>query len=151
MIKDFWTTNKNPITMWSKEPKKQKTYIAKESIHYTTKALHKDEDYISSKKVSELLGIGAKMIKKLLIAKQVDFIVYRTKSQVFYKKKDIDKIEVEEKIKKEVPDIYISSTELKSILGVDTMQLFTLAQRNKWTKKKFSGNVSWYLKSQVLT
>ena len=152
MIKDFWNTNLNPVTMMSRETDygKNKVILIKKESTYVTADLSENPDYIAKKKAIETLGIGAKKIKQGIQDKGLEFISYISKGISYYKFCDVSAIEVVIPSKFVIPEEYISSKELKSILGLDTMQLWTLANRHGWKKKKFNGNVSYFLRSEVL-
>jgi len=38
----------------------------------------------------------------------------------------------------------------KTLMALETAKLFDKVERNKWTKKRFKGNITYYLKSEVL-
>lgn len=160
MILDFWNTKLNPITMQSREvdamysaEKYNKKAASKKKHTYIHEDLSLNDLYISSKDAQENTGLTAKKIKESVGAG------FLSKTGIhFYKKSDIENIVFESKanvtVKKvpEIPEEYISSTELKKILNITTMQLFTLSKKEGWRKKKFvgPGNIRYYLKSQVL-
>lgn len=152
MIKDFWTTNLNPVTMMSRETdyEKNKLILRKKESTYMTADLSENSDYITKKKAIETLGIGAKKIKQGIQDKGLEFITYISKGISYYKFCDVNAIEVVIPSKFVIPEEYISSVELREILGVTVMQLWTLANRHGWKKKKFNGNVSYFLRSEVL-
>ena len=152
MTKDFWNTNLNPVTMMSRETYygKNKVILRKKESTYVTADLSEDPDYIEKKKAIELLGIGAKKIKQGIQDKGLEFISYLSKGISYYKFCDVNAIEVVISSKFVIPEEYISSVELREILRVTTMQLWTLANRHGWKKKKFNGNVSYFLRSEVL-
>lgn len=152
MIKDFWTTNLNPVTMMSRETEyvKNKAILRKKESTYVTADLSENPDYIAKKKAIETLGIGAKKIKQGIQDKGLEFITYISKGISYYKFCDVNAIEVVTPSKFVIPEEYISSVELREILGVTVMQLWTLANRHGWKKKKFNGNVSYFLRSEVL-
>lgn len=152
MIKDFWTTNLNPVTMMSREAGygKNKVILRKKESTYVTADLSENPDYIAKKKAIETLGIGAKKIKQGIQDKGLEFITYISKGISYYKSCDVNAIEVVIPSKFVIPEEYISSVELREILGVTVMQLWTLANRHGWKKKKFNGNVSYFLRSEVL-
>ena len=152
MIRDFWTTNLNPVTMTSRENEHnaKRIEIKKKSSTYVTADLADDPDYIEKNKAMELLGIGAKKIKQGILDNGLEFSSYLSKGKSYYKFCDVKDITVTIPSKMQVPDDYISSKELRAVLGLTTMQLWTLAHKNGWKKKKFTGNVSYFLKNQVL-
>ena len=152
MIKDFWNTNLNPVTMMSRETDygKNKILANKKLFTYVTADLSENPDYIEKNKAIETLGFGAKKIKQGIQDKGLEFISYISRGVSYYKFCDVSAIEVVIPSKFVIPEEYISSKELKSILGLDTMQLWTLANRHGWKKKKFNGNVSYFLRSEVL-
>ena len=152
MIKDFWTTSLNSHTMLSRETdySKNKILANKKLFTYVTADLSENPDYITKKKAIETLGIGAKKIKQGIQDKGLEFISYISKGISYYKFCDINAIEVVIPSKFATPEEYISSTELREVLSVTTMQLWTLANRHGWKKKKFNGNVSYFLRNEVL-
>lgn len=152
MIKDFWTTNLNPVTMKSRETDygKKKMILRKKESTYVTTDLSENPDYIEKKKAIETLGIGAKKIKQGIQDKGLEFISYISKGISYYKLCDVKSIEAIKKANFVIPEDYISSVELREILNITTMQLWTLANRHGWKKKKFNGNVSYFLRSEVL-
>jgi hypothetical protein len=152
MIKDFWTTNLNPVTMMSRELdySKNKAIAKQKELTYKTADLSENPEYIAKSLAIKTLGIGAKKIKQGIQDKGLEFISYISRGIQYYKFCDIDAIDIVIASKLIIPDDYISSTELKAHLGLDTMQLWTLAHKNKWKKKKFHKNVSYFLKSEVL-
>ena len=152
MIKDFWTTNLNPVTMMPRETDygKNKILANKKLSTYVTADLSENPDYIEKKKAIETLGIGAKKIKQGIQDKGIEFISYISKGISYYKFCDVNAIEVVIPSKFVIPEEYIPSTELREVLSVTTMQLWTLANRHGWKKKKFNGNVSYFLRSEVL-
>ena len=129
---------------------KNKAILRKKEFTYMTADLSENPDYISKKKAIETLGIGAKKIKQGIQDKGLEFISYLSKGISYYKFCDVDAIEVVKKENFVIPEDYISSVELREILNVTTMQLWTLANRHGWKKKKFNGNVSYFLRSEVL-
>ncbi len=152
MIKDFWTTNLNPVTMKSRETDygKNKVILRKKESTYVTADLSENPDYIEKKKAIQTLGIGAKKIKQGIQDNGLEFISYISKGISYYKFCDIKGIEAIKKANFVIPEDYISSVELREILNVTTMQLWTLANRHGWKKKKFNGNVSYFLRNEVL-
>ena len=152
MIKDFWTTSLNSHTMKPRETDygKNKILANKKLFTYVTADLSKNPDYITKKKAIETLGIGAKKIKQGIQDKGLEFISYISKGISYYKFCDVSAIEVVIPSKFATPEEYISSTELREVLSVTTMQLWTLANRHGWKKKKFNGNVSYFLRSEAL-
>ena len=152
MIKDFWTTNLNSHTMKPRETDygKNKILANKKLFTHVTVDLSENPDYIAKKKAIETLGIGAKKIKQGIQDKGLEFISYISKGISYYKFCDVNAIEVVIPSKFVIPEEYISSTELREALSVTTMQLWTLANRHGWKKKKFNGNVSYFLRSEVL-
>ena len=152
MIKDFWTTNLNSHTMKPRETdySKNKVILRKKESTYVTADLSENPDYIEKKKAIEVLGISAKKIKQGIQDKGIEFISYISKGISYYRFCDVNAIEVVIPSKFVIPEEYISSTELRVILSLTTMQLWTLANRHGWKKKKFNGNVSYFLRSEVL-
>ena len=152
MIKDFWTTNLNPITMLPRETEyvKNKAILKEREYIHVTADLSKNPEYIAKNKAIELLGIGAKKIKQGIQDNGLEFNSYFSKGISYYKFCDVDSIEIIVPSKFVIPEEYISSKELKELLGLNTMQLWTLAHRHGWKKKKFNGNVSYFLRSEVL-
>ena len=152
MIKDFWTTNLNSHTMKPRETDygKNKILANKKLFTYVTADLSENPDYIEKKKAIETLGIGAKKIKQGIQDKGLEFISYISKGISYYKFCDVNAIEVVKKANFSDKEDYISSKELRVILSLTTMQLWTLANRHGWIKKKFNGNVSYFLRSEVL-
>lgn len=163
-VLDFWTEKLNPITMFSKEAKAYDAVKNKEDKRAITERCHlkesefSEENYIVASKVKSLLGIGYKrinhLIKDNLDIKQSSFY-FRAKT--YYRKDHIEFIlkilgDIKKREKVNVTEDYISSGDLKILLGIDTMQLFTLSNRNKWKKFKFAGhgNIKFFLRSQVL-
>lgn len=153
MILDFWTTNLNPVTMMPRETEyyKQRVALCKKEIIYVTADLSENSDYIPKQKAIKDLGVGVKKIKQGILDKGLEFITYISKGISYYKMCDVLAVEIIIPSKFTIPDEYISSTELKEILRLDTMQLWTLAHKKKWSKTKFQKNVTYFLKSEVLT
>lgn len=152
-ILDFWTTNLNPITMLSREPDSlynAKKYNQKSS--YTSKKIDLENDpaFIPAKYVIETLGIPAKTIGIQLRKLGIEKVSYKQVDKVFYRVEDIERVEVVKKSKINPTDEYISAVELRDILNLTTMQLFTLSNRNKWKKFRFIGRQNYFLRSQVL-
>ena len=129
---------------------KNKILANKKLFTYVTADLSENPDYIEKNKAIETLGFGAKKIKQGIQDKGLEFISYISRGVSYYKFCDVSAIEFVIPSKFVIPEEYISSKELKSILGLDTMQLWTLANRHGWKKKKFNGNVSYFLRSEVL-
>lgn len=129
---------------------KNKISSNKKLFTYITADLSENPDYISKKKAIETLGIGAKKIKQGIQDKGLEFISYFSKGIQYYKFCDVNAIEVVIPSKFIIPEDYISSIELREILNITTMQLWTLANRHGWKKKKFNGNVSYFLRNEVL-
>lgn len=152
MILDFWTTNLNPVTMMPRETEcfKQRASLRKKEMIYVTADLAENPDYIRKSKAIETLGIGAKKIKQGIQDKGLEFNTYLSKGIAYYKFCDVNAIEITITSKMTIPEDYISSIELREILGITTMQLWTLSSRHGWKKKKFNGNVSYFLRSEVL-
>ena len=122
----------------------------KAEMTFVSNDLSKDSNYIKKKDAIETLGISTKTIKIQIQNKGIEFRTYISHGVHYFKYCDVNWITVEKKSKFTIPDEYISSTELKQILGLTTMQLWELAQKKKWHKKKFARNVSYFLKAEVL-
>lgn len=162
MILDFWNTRLNPITMLPREENqkadvKRVEYKREVSTRYhLTESAFKDDEYIIAKEARDILGIGFKKINHTI----KDITGLKTTSFYFrlntYYKRDHIQMVLEdlkkEPVSNEIQEEYISSSDLKDILNIDTMQLFTLSSRHKWkkTKLKGKGNQMYYLRSQVL-
>jgi hypothetical protein len=152
MIQDFWTQKLNPITMFPKEVSHASASLSdtKKRTRFSASDLSTDPDFIAAKIAIKTLGIGSRKIRKYFKEKNIDFTIHRDKRTLYYKRSDIEQIDIIIESKEICPEIYISSSELKSYLGIDTMQLFTLAKRKNWKSVKFKGNVNYYLKDEVL-
>ena len=129
---------------------KNKILANKKLFTHVTADLSENPDYIEKKKAIEMLGIGAKKIKQGIQDKGLEFISYISKGISYYKFCDVNAIEVVIPSKFVIPEEYISSTELREVLSVTTIQLWTLSNFHGWKKKKFNGNVSYFLRSEVL-
>lgn len=153
-ILDFWTTNLNPITMLPTilEHKYQSVKIVQKKVsdrEYTSIDLSNDPDYISAKEAISALGVGAKKIKQAILDNGLEYVVYMSRGVSFYKRCNIDSIEIEKPVVENM-DEYISGTELRELNNWSYWNLWNQAAKNKWKKKKFSGNMTWYLRSEVL-
>lgn len=151
---DFWNTNQNPITMFKRETANRysvnKASSPKKDLTHVSNDLSIDNDYITAKEAMETLGIGAKKIKYHILNQGIEFESFMSRGITYYKRCNIVNIEIVIPANFEIPDEYISSKDLREHLVITTMTLFTLANKNGWIKKKFKGNVSYFLKSQVL-
>jgi hypothetical protein len=153
MIRDFWTTNLNPVTMQPRETMPRSTDFEgpQNELRYTIRDLNLDEKYISQVESMDILNLGAKKIKSLIedLGIEIEISVFNKKR--FYKICDIQAIQSAQSVKKQDTSLWISSKDLRQELGLNTMQLWTLAVKNKWKKKKLNGNVNHFLRSEVLT
>jgi hypothetical protein len=152
MIRDFWNTNLNPVTMQPRETKLRfLDSDVKSQFKYTQRDLNVDEKYISQVDAVKILNLCAKQIKSSLIdlGIEIEISIFNRKS--FYEKSDIQAIQASQSVKKQDTSLWISSKDLRQELGLNTMQLWTLAAKNKWKKKKLNGNVNHFLRSEVLT
>jgi hypothetical protein len=152
MIRDFWNTNLNPVTM---QPRETMLRFAdsdvKSEFKYTQRDLNVDERYISQAMAIEILNLGAKKIKSSLMDLNIEAQISIFDRKRFYEKSDIQAIQASQSVKKQDTSLWISSKDLRQELGLNTMQLWTLAAKNKWKKKKLNGNVNHFLRSEVLT
>lgn len=155
MILDFWTTKLNPITMSPREASYLYTRDMKlksNDIKYIHEDLSLNELYISSAEAQKIFGVGAKKLKNMLDRQYFKDI----KCKSYCLRSHVEELErnFKSSINNDNEDIinYIHSNDLKKLLGVDTMQLFTMSKRHKWKKRKFKGhgNVKFFLKSEVL-
>ena len=152
MIRDFWNTNLNPVTMQPRETIKLfADSDVKSEFKYTQRNLNVDERYISQAIAIEILNLGAKKIKSSLVDLGIEVQISIFDRKRFYEKSDIQAIQAYQSVKKQDTSLWISSKDLRQELGLNTMQLWTLAAKNKWKKKKLNGNVNHFLRSEVLT
>jgi len=149
MIQDFWNTNHNPITMFGKITD-IRFELKNSTFRFLSEDLTDNADYINGKIAVKKLGVSAKVIKSKILENGNKYHCYSSRGTIYYKVKDINEIEIEVIKDNKVPDIYISGKELRDIKGWNSWQLFDKADRNKWIKKRFKGNVTYYLKSEVL-
>jgi hypothetical protein len=152
MIRDFWNTNLNPVTMQPREtmPRFIDFEGPQNEFRYTIRDLNFDEKYISQSLAMDILNLGAKKIKSSIqdLGIEIEISVFNKKR--FYKRCDIQSIQALQSVKKQDTSLWISSKDLRQELGLNTMQLWTLAAKNKWKKKKLNGNVNHFLRSEVL-
>jgi hypothetical protein len=152
MIRDFWNTNLNPVTMQPRETIKLfADSDVKSEFKYTQRDLNVDPKYISQAIAIEILNLGAKKIKSSLVDLGIEVQISVFDRKRFYEKSDIQAIQACQSVKKQDTSLWISSKDLRQELGLNTMQLWTLAAKNKWKKKKLNGNVNHFLRSEVLT
>ena len=154
MIKDFWNTNLNPITMHptvtDNQAKESESIQKKMSDRvYVTVDLSENEEYVLSKEVIKTLGIGAKKIKQAILCNGLEFKVFISNGSFYYKKCDIENIEIVVPSQENM-DQYISSAELRKDNNWSYWDMWDNARKNKWKKKKFNGNMTWFLRSEVL-
>jgi hypothetical protein len=123
----------------------------KSEFKYTQRDLNVDGRYISQAIAIEILNLGAKKIKSSLVDLGIEVEISIFDRKRFYEKSDIQAIQASQYIKKQDTSLWISSKDLRQELGLNTMQLWTLAAKNKWKKKKLNGNVNHFLRSEVLT
>jgi uncharacterized Ntn-hydrolase superfamily protein len=151
MIRDFWNTNLNPVTMQPRETIKLfADSDVKSEFKYTQRDLNVDARYISQAIAIEILNLGAKKIKSSLVDLGIEVQISIFDRKRFYHKSDIQAIQASQSVKKQDTSLWISSKDLRQELGLNTMQLWTLAAKNKWKKKKLNGNVNHFLRSEVL-
>jgi hypothetical protein len=151
MIRDFWNTNLNPVTMQPRETIKLfADSDVKSEFKYTQRDLNVDARYISQAIAIEILNLGAKKIKSSLVDLGIEVQISIFDRKRFYEKSDIQAIQASQSVKKQDTSLWISSKDLRQELGLNTMQLWTLAAKNKWKKKKLNGNVNHFLRSEVL-
>lgn len=155
MIIDFWTTNLNPITLLPTvlENKYEKPAALKKQTEYRVRVsvdLAEDSNYISSKEAINTLGIGAKIIKKSILNNGLEFQIFISRNISYYKRCDVEGIEIVIASKFTIPEDYISGVELRKLNDWTSWDLWNQANKNKWKKKKFSGNTTYFLKSEVL-
>jgi hypothetical protein len=153
MIRDFWTTNLNPVTMQPRETMPRSTDFEgpQNELRYTIRDLNVDEKYISQSLAIEILNLGAKKIKSAIIDLGIEVEISVFNKKRFYKRCDIQAIQAAQSVKKQDMSLWISSKDLRQELGLNTMQLWILSAKNKWKKKKLNGNVNHFLRSEVLT
>lgn len=152
MIRDFWTTNLNPVTMQPRENMARSTDFEgpqNELIH-TIRDLNVDEKYINQLLAMDILNLGAKKIKSSIEDLGIEIQISVFNKKRFYKRCDIQAIQAAQSVKKQDTSLWISSKDLRQELGLNTMQLWTLAVKNKWKRKKLNGNVNHFLRSEVL-
>jgi hypothetical protein len=146
MIRDFWTTNLNPVTMQPREtiPRSTDFEGPQNEFSYTIRDLNVDEKYISQSLAMDILNLGAKKIKSSIedLGIEIEISVFNKKR--FYKRCDIQAIQAAQSVKKQDTSLWISSKDLRQELGLNTMQIWTLAAKNKWKKKKLNGNVNHF-------
>lgn len=154
MIKDFWNTNHNPITMWSRNTSQKyedvKRNATPRTVKYIVRDISKDKKYILQQTALFNLKANAKYIKERILESGKEYHAYSSMRKTYYLIEDIKNIEVVVKKAFTIPNEYISSTELRKIKDWNSWQLFDKASKNKWTKKRFKGNITYYLKSEVL-
>ena len=149
MIQDFWNTNHNPITMFGKNMEHR--YESRAStFKFVPEDLTDNPDYINGKLAVKQLGVSAKVIKSKILENGNRYHCYSSRGTIYYRVKDINDIEIEVFEEQKIPDCYICGRELRDIKNWTSWQLWDKAERNKWTKKRFKGNVTYYLKSEVL-
>jgi hypothetical protein len=122
----------------------------KSEFTYTQRDLNVDPKYISQAIAIEILNLGAKKIKSSLLDLNIELQISIFDRKRFYHKSDIQAIQSSQSVKKQDTSLWISSKDLRQELGLNTMQLWTLAAKNKWKKKKLNGNVNHFLRSEVL-
>jgi hypothetical protein len=152
MIRDFWNTNLNPVTMQPREtmPRSIDFQGPQNEFRYTIIDLNFDENYVSQFDAIEILNLGAKKIKSAIMNLGIEIEISIFQGKRFYKRCDIQAIQAAQSVKKQDTSLWISSKDLRQELGLNTMQLWTLAAKNKWKKKKLNGNVNHFLRSEVL-
>lgn len=153
MILNFWDANLNPVTMLSKETAYMYVYekkIRNNDTIFVNEDLSLNPIYVASKEVQENFGIGAKKLKNMLNREYFKDV----KHNMYCLRASVEALDFSLPSKINASDIidYIHSSELKEILKIDTMQLFTLAKRHRWKKYKFKGHGqnNFFLRSQVL-
>ena len=153
MIIDFWNTNLNPITLFTKfaDVREKTSRLKTESYRtYVTEDLADNEDYIMIKDAQKMYGLGGQKLREEAQAKGANFKVYTNKKLRYYLKADLEMIEIVVAKKFTIPDTYISGADLRGIKGWTGWDLHSKASKNNWEKKRFKGNVTYYLKSEVL-
>lgn len=121
-IIDFWATNLNPITLlptvldnkYEKATKVQKKVSDRVQVSVD---LAEDSNYISAKEAINTLGIGAKTIKKSILNNGLEFQIFISKNISYYKRCDVEGIEVIIASKFTIPEDYISGVELRKLNG----------------------------------
>ena len=153
MIIDFWNTNMNPITLFAKlaDVREKASRVKTESYRiWVTEDLSNNPDYIMTRDAQKLLGLGAQRIREEAQNKGANFKVYTNQKLRYYLKADLECIEIVIPVKFIIPDEYISGVDLRALKGWTGWELFSYASKNGWAKKRFKGNVTYYLKSEVL-
>lgn len=154
MIIDFWNTKLNPITMLPRETDAmycKNRYVKKENNYVSvSKDLSINPEYILVKTVVEKLGVGAKSISSYIRNLGIEKTSYKSGDLTYYKVEDINRISIPSKVKQGSPEEYISSKDLQVELNLTINQLFRMAQQKNWKKVRFSKNIVYYLKEQVL-
>ena len=152
-IIDFWNTGLNPITLYPRYtevvPKtiyeKKKTFVI-----YMQEDLSTNPDYILSKEAQKILGIASQKIREAVTNNGIVFNAFKSRTLLYYRRKDIEGIEIVIPSSLIIPDEYISGVELRELNGWTSWDLWSNASKNGWAKKKFKGNIAYYLKSEVL-
>ena len=153
MIIDFWTTNMNPITLFTNlgDIREKASRVKTESLRvWVSEDLSQNEDYILNRDAQKLFGLGAQRIREEAQSKGVNFKVYTNQKAQYYLRADLECIEIVIHTKFEIPDEYISGADLRAIKGWTGWDLHNKASKNSWVKIRFRGNVTYYLKSEVL-
>ena len=153
MIIDFWNTNMNPITLFSKstDVREKASRVKTEALRvWVSEDLSQNENYMLNKDAQKLLGLGAQRIRQEAQSKGVNFKIYTNPKAQYYLKADLECIEIVIPTKFEIPNEYISGANLRAIKGWTGWELHNKASKNGWVKIRFRGNVTYYLKSEVL-
>ncbi len=153
MIIDFWTTNMNPITLFSKlsDVREKASRVKTESLRvWVTPDLSQNPDYILNRDAQKLFGLGAQRIREEVQSKGVNFKIYTNQKAQYYLRSDLECIEIVIPTKFEVPEDYISGPDVRAIKGWTGWDLHNKASKNGWQKIRYKGNVTYYLKSEVL-
>ena len=150
---DFWTTGLNPITLHPvytdvvSKTSRKKTDSYKVCVPEDLKG---NEIYILAKEAQNILGLGAQRIREAVDNNGIEFKVYKSRDVLYYKRSHIEGIEIVIQSSFVIPDEYISGVELRALKNWTSWDLWSNSNKNGWAKKKFRGNITYYLKSEVL-
>lgn len=147
---DFYNLGLNPITMFGSAIKLQRVEIYRGKEGNSWIKDHEVKDYVCARILRKELNIGGKKLKGVFAL----FGAYPryNRSLTYYPTEHLDKVKSHLAERKEQVDMseYITNQELISMFNFTPDKAFHIANREKLTKIRFSGNVNYFNKHKAI-
>jgi hypothetical protein len=156
-VKDFWTTNLNPITMFADKKKYHKQVAEKKPREDARTSINADLSnnplYINVHDASNICGYGTYMMRQVSREDGRELKVFKDRySRTFLLRSQFDLIEKKKEVVKEVfqaPEEYISGKELRKEKAWSDFKLWEIQRKHKLKRQRFTGKMYYYLRSEV--